>query len=108
VACYESSPPDDCDATGVELAKLLSPNSVDIIIFASGESVKNFVELAAAGLGENNDCNIQSLVNDVVIASIGSETSKACRRHLGKVDLEAVEHTTDGLVDLLVLSARHH
>ncbi|HEY9717743.1 MAG TPA: uroporphyrinogen-III synthase, partial [Trichormus sp.] len=92
----------------VELAKLLKPNSVDIIILASSESVKNFVELAAAGLGDSNDCNIQSLVNDVVIASIGSETSKACRRHLGKVDLEAVEHTTEGLVSALLQNACHH
>ncbi len=112
VACYESSVPAQRHETATELGRLLKLNLLDIVVFASGESVKNFADLALEGLeagherSESND-NLPRCISRVVVASIGSETSKACRRYLGKVDLEASEQTTDGVVSVLIQNACH-
>jgi uroporphyrinogen-III synthase len=112
VSCYESGLPEDKEATAAACAELVKLHSADIITFASSESVKNFTELVALGSGENESGSATQILHQrlgqIVIAAIGSETAKACRRHLGKVDLQASEYTTDGIVQALLEYARHH
>ena len=74
----------------------LRDRQVDIITFASSKTVKHFCQL----IGNNLPPGWQE---QVIIASIGPQTSASCRSLLGKVDIEATEYTLPGLVTALEL-----
>lgn len=93
VAAYESQCPREIDP--VALAALQA-GQVDIITFASSKTVKYFCQLIGDKLPSGwQDC--------ISIASIGPQTSEACRSLLGKVDIEATEYTLSGLIAALEL-----
>jgi uroporphyrinogen III methyltransferase/synthase len=74
-----------------ELVKMLEAKKIDVITFTSSSTVKNFVKK----LG-NKD--ISTILDGVLVASIGPITS-ATAKELGlQVDVEAAEYTIDGLV----------
>ena len=75
-----------------ELAKQAFIDGVDVVTFTSSSTVRNLVEML------NGDRNA---LNASFIACIGPVTA-ATARELGlRVDLEASEHTVEGLVDAL-------
>ena len=76
-----------------DLAKQAFIDGVDIVTFTSSSTVRNLVEM----LGDD-----RKALKDIFIACIGPITA-ATARELGlRVDLEATEHTVEGLVDALV------
>ena len=76
-----------------DLAKQAFIDGVDIVTFTSSSTVRNLVEM----LGDD-----RKALEDSFIACIGPITA-ATARELGlRVDLEATEHTVEGLVDALV------
>lgn len=81
---------------GVIYELLPLAQQVDIITFASAKTVKYFDRLVGATLPSGWQ-------DQVCIASIGPQTSVACRSLLGKVDIEATEYTLPGLVAALEL-----
>ncbi|MBB4634483.1 uroporphyrinogen-III C-methyltransferase [Longimicrobium terrae] len=86
VAVYATAP----DATGAdEVRALLAGGQVDAVAFTAGSTVRNFVQAAGAELGGAR------------VASIGPVTSAAARELGLTVDIEAGEHTIDGLVAAL-------
>jgi uroporphyrinogen III methyltransferase/synthase len=88
IACYKTVPETD-DRNGA-VARLLETGA-DWITFTSSSTVENF----------NARIELKPLLArypDIKLASIGPETSKAILTLGLKPDLEAKEHTTDGLV----------
>jgi uroporphyrinogen III methyltransferase/synthase len=72
----------------------LLPDPIDWFTFTSSSTVRNFVEMAGC-----------EALTGARIASIGPVTSATIREYGGKVDLEAVPHTIDGLVEGLATVA---
>ena len=97
VAAYQSRCPDRIDPVAWQA---LQQKQVDLVTFASSKTVQNFYQLATRQLASAN--LIHSLVKDVAFASIGPQTSKTCQKLLGRVDLEALEYTLEGLTEAIV------
>lgn len=98
VAAYQSQCPEKIEALAWQA---LQQQQIDVITFASSKTVKNFYQLLQQQLSSTD--NIQSLLANVCIASIGPQTSKTCRELLGRIDLEAQEYTLEGLTQAIVV-----
>lgn len=103
VAAYQSCCPSDIPVSA-ELA--LQSGTVDVITFASSKTVKFFNQLAEKVFADNSANDRESVVSNylegVCIASIGPQTSKACRKYFGRVDIEAQEYTLEGLTQAII------
>jgi uroporphyrinogen III methyltransferase/synthase len=89
VPAYESRCPKGIDA---DARQALHGRGVDVVTFASSKTVKNFYELI-----DKEPSLSWEWLSQAAIASIGPQTSEACRQYLGKVDIEATEYTLPGL-----------
>jgi uroporphyrinogen III methyltransferase/synthase len=92
VACYRTVP-DQEDLNGA--AADLEDSGADWITFASSSSVENFH--ARFDLPQ-----LQEDFPQIQLASIGPETSKAIKALGLEPDVEAVDHTINGLIEALV------
>ncbi|MEO1376057.1 MAG: uroporphyrinogen-III synthase [Cyanobacteria bacterium J06635_10] len=103
VAAYQSCCPSSIPPSA-ELA--LQSGTVDIITFASSKTVKFFTQLAETVFLDNSQDNQSSVVSnyleEVCIASIGPQTSQACQKYFGRVDVEASEYTLFGLNQAII------
>jgi uroporphyrinogen III methyltransferase / synthase len=101
VAAYESGCPTEMEPAALDA---LQHQRVDVITFGSAKTVKHFVQLVEALLpGDSQQFpSVLARLQDVCIASIGPQTSIACRQLLGRVDVEAGEYTLDGLTQAIV------
>jgi uroporphyrin-III C-methyltransferase len=101
VAAYESGCPSQMEPAALDA---LQHQRVDVITFGSAKTVKHFVQLVEAFLSGDSQQfpTVLSRLQDVCIASIGPQTSIACRQLLGRVDVEAREYTLDGLTQAIV------
>lgn len=75
----------------------LRQRQVQVITFASSKTVRCFHTLLAP-----QPRLLETTLASASIASIGPQTSAACRTHLGRVDVEASEFTLDGLTAAIV------
>ncbi|MGF1492840.1 MAG: uroporphyrinogen-III synthase [Microcoleaceae cyanobacterium] len=91
VPAYESRCPEKIEPVALTA---LQQRQVDVICFASSKTVKNFHSLTQSLDPE--------LLTGIIIASIGPQTSEACRQYLGRVNIEATEYTIPGLVQAIV------
>ncbi len=73
----------------------LLADRVAAVTFTSGSAVQHFVRLVGAEI-------LQQCAGRFLVATIGPSTSELARELGMTVDLEAVEHTTDGLVAALL------
>ena len=96
VAAYQSQCPEKIDP---QAWQALEKQQIDVVTFASSKTVKNFYRLLQQ---QTSTEAIDSLLNNVCIASIGPQTSKTCRELLGRFDLEAEEYTLEGLTKAIV------
>lgn len=96
VAAYQSRCPDNIPPCA-ELA--LQSGTVDVITFASSKTVKFFNQLAQRIFVDNSESDY---LEDICIASIGPQTSKACQKYFGRVDVEASEYTLEGLTQAVI------
>ncbi|HYF63750.1 MAG TPA: uroporphyrinogen-III synthase, partial [Herpetosiphonaceae bacterium] len=94
IVAYKTLP----DPQAAELATLLAAGRVDAVTFTSSSTVRYTVE-ALLGAGSADPA---ALLNTTAVASIGPITSQTARDLGLRVDLEAAEHTTDGLIAALV------
>lgn len=101
VAAYESKCPENIDQATWQA---LQQKQIDIITFASSKTVSNFYQLIQQQLSSPDA--IQSLLENVCLASIGPQTSKTCQELLGRVDFEAKEYTLEGLTTAIVEGTR--
>jgi uroporphyrinogen-III synthase len=98
VAAYQSTCPPNIDPI---VSQALQDGIIDIITFASSKTVKNFHQLITTEIVNKCQITLESLLEKVVLASIGPETSKTCNQLLGRVDIEAKEYTLEGLVNAI-------
>jgi uroporphyrinogen-III synthase len=86
VAAYQS-----CCAQTIpaEVLEALQQGKIDIITFASSKTVHCFWQLIQA--------DSRLISQPICIASIGPQTTVACQRCFGRVDVEAEEYTLEGL-----------
>ncbi len=104
VAAYESGCPDFISPPAREA---LLAGKIDIITFASSKTVKNFYHLLEKALTEETGgMDVNSILKEICIASIGPQTSKTCYELLGRVDVEAQEYTLPGLTSAIAQWAR--
>lgn len=94
VAAYETRCPEEIAPAALEA---ILNQKVDIITFASSKTVQHFFQLLETAAPQ-----IQSLLINTCIASIGPQTSITCHQLLGRVDVEAKEYTLEGLTQAIV------
>ncbi|XTZ10078.1 MAG: uroporphyrinogen-III synthase, partial [cyanobacterium endosymbiont of Rhopalodia yunnanensis] len=99
IATYQSRCPDKINHKAWEV---LQQGKVNIITFSSSKTVRNFHYLICQQLESITQNKISSILEKVIIASIGPQTSKTCYELLGKIDIEAKEYTLEGLTKALV------
>jgi len=92
VTVYRTGLPADSDIAAVR--KMLQERKLHAVTFTSSSTVTHFLELLQAD-------DLQSLMQGVVVASIGPVTSATIRESGLKVDVEASEYTIDGLMTAL-------
>ena len=97
VAAYQSQCPPQIDPTAWQA---LQQQQIDVVTFASSKTVKNFYQLLQQQLSSADE--LDSVLKDVGIASIGPQTSKTCLELLGRFDLEAAEYTLEGLTKAII------
>ena len=102
VAAYQSGCPQKIEPN---VWQALQQKQIDIITFASSKTVRNFTQLVQQELDKHNQINLQSILENVGIASIGPQTSKTCQELFGRVDIEAKEYTLEGLTQAIANSA---
>lgn len=113
VEAYRTTLPDHLEKISLRLFQLVNEKQIDMITFASSQTVENFATILKTGLiahakslgyivnpeSRALDSSIKSFfTGSIAIASIGPVTTKTIARRLGKADVEAQIHTIDGLV----------
>lgn len=107
VQAYQTSEPENKEHLADHLLSLLQDRSIDAITLASSQTTVNLSKLLLLGLeraGHNPETahsTLSELLNNVIVASIGPETSATAKRLLGKVTVQAETYTLDGLVQSL-------
>ena len=95
VAAYDSV----CPAAIAPAAfAALQSGHINIVTFASAKTVQHFAKLMQQTFGEGWPQQLEG----VAIASIGPQTSLACQDLLGRVDIEAMDYTLEGLTEAIV------
>lgn len=99
VAAYQSKCPQAIDP---QAWQALQQNLIDIVTFASSKTVENFWQLVHNQIGNSTEMN--NLLKDTQIASIGPQTTRSCLQLLNRVDIEASEYTLEGLTKAMIQS----
>lgn len=102
VEAYSTNLPKNKKEVSEKLHGLLREGNVDVITFASSQTAKNFVDLLKVDSNYATVEKVQELLANILVAAIGPVTADTCRELIGKVDVEADEHTTQGLVASLI------
>jgi len=85
-----------------EIDQALQQRQIDAITFASSKTVECFCQILATDSSGSENQATRELIEGLCVASIGPQTSAACFKRLGRVDVEAEEYTLGGLVQALV------
>ena len=91
VAVYESRCP---DSIPLETINAFKSKTIDAILFSSGKTVKNTAFLLQKHFGRE----LESILREVKLFSIGPQTTSECQRNFGRVDKEADKYTFEGLL----------
>jgi uroporphyrinogen III methyltransferase/synthase len=98
IPVYRTVLPDDIDVAGIR--ELLEEKQIHAITFTSSSTVTHFIEIMARP-------DLNALLEDVTLASIGPITSRTIKENSLPVHVEASEYTVEGLVNALVDHLRH-
>ncbi|MGB5967316.1 MAG: uroporphyrinogen-III synthase [Spirulinaceae cyanobacterium] len=79
--------------------KAIKQQNIDIVTFASSKTVKNFHQLLKSNL---LPAELDSFLSQIIIASIGPQTSLSCQEIFHRVDIEAEKYTLEGLTQAIV------
>ncbi len=94
VPVYQNIPEDSQAET---VRKELGENGIDMVTFTSSSTVSNFIAMLKVESKEE----LQQLLAGVKIAAIGPITAKTVVDSGLTVDVEAEEHSVDGLIDVI-------
>ena len=92
VTAYRTVTPPDA----AQRARDAFANGIDIVTFTSSSTVRNLLALLEEDGGKGREA-----LNGSLVACIGPVTAGTARELGLRVDIEAVEHTVDGLADAL-------
>jgi uroporphyrinogen-III synthase len=104
VPAYKTGLPKDLPNLGKQFHRLVEDGSLHAITVLSAQTAANLATIvdsawAAGDTRQEPTANrIAVLLKDITVLSIGPQTSASARKHLGKVDLEADPHNTEGLI----------
>jgi uroporphyrinogen-III synthase len=96
VTTYTSELPENSQQLSTTLKDLILRKEANAITLASAQTVRNLHALLSTSFSQ---AEIEKQLKDIVIATIGPETTAAARKAFGKVDLEASPHTAEALSD---------
>lgn len=82
-----------------DVLEMLKAGNIDYITFTSSSTAKNFAKLAGG--------TTSNILSKTKICSIGPITSKTLNELGYKVDIEAKEYTTDGLLKTIIKDSIH-
>jgi uroporphyrinogen-III synthase len=116
VQAYKTTLPKDAALLSKHFHQLIEDRCLHAITLLSAQTAANLATIADIGRqGYLNDrlaakkidgaqaaFRIGALLKDITVLSIGPQTTASAREHLGKVDLEATPHNTDGLIVALL------
>ncbi len=97
VPVYQNCPEQSC---AEQVADELRQNRFDLLTFTSSSTVQNFIEM----FPEKEREHLPAQLAGVKIAAIGPVTAKTVRDNGLTVDIEAEEHTIDGMIAAIVAS----
>lgn len=120
VEAYSTGLPADRVRITEKLMSLLSNREVDVITFASSQTVKNFAALLQSGITGNtitqasprrsSESNLldrqDKLLSGVRLAVIGPVTASTTATYLRPADIEAATFTIEGLIEALDSQSR--
>ena len=112
IEAYRTDLPDNKDVLATRLFDLCNEKNLDLVTFASSQTVKNFHQLLKQGLvnyagskgyivnheSDALEAAASNLLNGIAIATIGPVTAKTARQYYKTVQIEADTHTMDGLL----------
>lgn len=112
IEAYRTDLPDNKDVLAKRLFNLCNEKELDLVTFASSQTVKNFHRLLKLGLvnyarargyivnpeSEALEASASNLLNGIAIATIGPVTARTARQCYRDVQIEADPHTMDGLL----------
>jgi uroporphyrinogen-III synthase len=120
VEAYRTVLPHNSKEISKQLIELLNSQSIDLITLTSSQAARNFAQLQSLIPQENESgtergvtaCRgaLHAPVNttehlkkrrNILIASIGPQTTETAKQLFGKVDIEASEYTIEGLVSAI-------
>ncbi|MBI1269066.1 hypothetical protein GC174_01395 [bacterium] len=112
IEAYRTDLPDNAEELSKRLFDLCNEKQLDLITFASSQTVKNFHQLLKMGLVNyarkkgyivNPDSialesSASNLLSGIAIATIGPVTATTARQYYKHVQIEADTHTMEGLL----------
>lgn len=102
---YRTVLPESSKTEAAATAQALLHGQIDCLTLASAQSVRNFAQLLA-GFTAETKITLDEILAKTKIAAIGPITAQTARQILGRVDIEAAEHTMQGLTDSLLASLK--
>lgn len=115
VQAYKTCLPSQMATYSENIHERLAAGTIDVITVASAQTATNLSLILASKwtnppstLAEENTLpvplveTVKKVLKNVTVLSIGPETSTAARNHLGKLDLEANPHNSEGMIAALI------
>ena len=106
---YSTVTPQFSKEQAKKLVGQLRENHFDAITLTSSFAAANLLTLLQMGLadqGASDHREIDSLLSQVKLAAIGPVTAATAKKYLGKIDIEAADHTMAGLTEALLASLK--
>lgn len=102
---YRTILPESSKGQAAALAQSLRQGEIDCLTLASAQSVRNFAQLMTNSSLKSR-FTLDEILAKTKIAAIGPVTAQTARQILGRVDIEAAEHTMQGLTNSLLASLK--
>jgi uroporphyrinogen-III synthase len=124
VAAYKTELPKNIAQLSKQLQSLIGDKKIDAITLASKQTAINLAKIMQANklpiksavhlafISRNSlspsfskqevQTSLKNTLQDILIVTIGPETSEGALNYLGKVDKEAKQHNADGIINALI------
>lgn len=124
VAAYKTQLPKNAAQLSNQLQALIHDKKIDAITLASKQTAVNLAKiieapllpmknalnldfisrnsLSPSSLKQEALASLKNALQGILIVTIGPETSEGALNYLGKVDMEAKQHSADGIINALI------
>lgn len=101
VHSYQTKGPENPAATAEQIRSLLDAKQLYAITLASSETCNQLNEILTIATKNKDRQDPVALLGGVKLAAIGPETGRTCIKLFGRVDVQASEHTSAGLLEAI-------